>query len=232
MLYFAFHWDEILTQNKGCLQNLEPLLYYPFWTTDGGRGALSNNILGGRPNHPFWQMMVESLVPSSWNYIFPYVTISLASGQWFETDVWQSYHRSLPRHSESHEKGGKKAKSGIEKPSTPKEKDRKDSKEVKKSMLEGRIARGEGVRLMMDDRPGTDEWLFFTQERGGSWVNWDNAMWLWIGDHLLLEGFALILITGATSWGVRKWRQKGGFGGPRGRYEKVGDKRDERDNDV
>jgi hypothetical protein len=28
---------------------------------------------------------------------------------------------------------------------------------------------------MMDDRSGTEPWIFFTQEQGGSLVNWGNA---------------------------------------------------------
>ena len=58
----------------------------------------------------------------------------------------------------------------------------------------------------MDDRPGTDPWIFFTQEQGGSWVNWDNVIFLWIGDHLVLEGAGLIVLSGGVWWGVRRCR--------------------------
>lgn len=122
-----------LPPKKGCLEPLTPLLTYPTFTTDGGRGALSNNILGAEPNHPFWKLLTDSLIPYDYNYFFPYITISYASGQWFETAAWEAYHWGLKR--------------------------------------EGERKGGELVRIMMDDRPGTEPWVFFSQERGGSWVN-------------------------------------------------------------
>lgn len=163
-----------LDLDNGCLENLEALLYYPAWTTDGGRGALSNNILGGRPGHPFWTLLTESLIPYNYNYLFPYITISYASGQWFETAIWQNYHKALP-----------KVNKGI-----------------------GHDERL--IRIMMDDRPGTEPWIYFTQERGGSWVNWDNMMFLWIGDHLVFLAVSIGVCAGGGVWGVRrflgKWR--------------------------
>ena len=56
----------------------------------------------------------------------------------------------------------------------------------------------------MDDRPGMDHWVFFTQERGGTWVNWDNLMFLWIGDHLILEAFILCGLAGLLWWSVMR----------------------------
>ncbi len=80
------------SSSQGCLQSLEPLLYLPTWTTDGGRGALSNNILGSVPATAFWRLLTDSLIRYNYNYLFPYITISYASGQWFETAIWQTYH--------------------------------------------------------------------------------------------------------------------------------------------
>jgi mannosyltransferase OCH1-like enzyme len=82
---------------QGCKTDLSPVLYYPVWITDGGRGALSNNVLAARPNHPFWNLLTQSLMPYNWNWFFPYVTISYASGQWFVTSVWEEYHALLPK---------------------------------------------------------------------------------------------------------------------------------------
>ena len=157
---------------QGCLRDLTPLLYYPTWTTDGGRGALSNNILASIPNHPFWVLLTNSLIPYNYNYFFPYVTISYASGQWFETAVWQAYHKTAAG-----------------------------------SSPENRLH-----RIMMDDRPGVEPWIFFTQERGGTWVNWDNYFFLWIGDHLLLLGVGLCILVAFVWWvGMRcaRWRGEG-----------------------
>ncbi|KAL2023569.1 hypothetical protein VTK56DRAFT_2177 [Thermocarpiscus australiensis] len=82
--------------DNGCSRDLKPLLYYPAWVTDGGHGALSNNILAARPDHPYWKMMTDSLIPWSFNYFFPMITIHYSSGQWFETAIWQRYHAQLP----------------------------------------------------------------------------------------------------------------------------------------
>ncbi|KAL2017365.1 hypothetical protein VTK56DRAFT_2288 [Thermocarpiscus australiensis] len=168
--FLLLHYGGIyMDLDNGCKADLTPLLYYPVWITDGGRGALSNNILAARPNHPFWNRLTLSLIPYNWNWIFPYVTISYASGQWFETAVWEEYHALLPKPSETPEH-------------------------------EHRL-----YRLMMDDRPTADAWVFFTQARGGTWVNWDNRMFLLIGDHLFLffttlfGGIALLL------WFASRW---------------------------
>ncbi|KAK4137755.1 glycosyltransferase family 32 protein [Trichocladium antarcticum] len=82
--------------DNGCNSDLTPLLYYPLWVTDGDRGTLSNNIIGSRPNHPFWDHLTRSLLSYNWNWLLPFVTISYASGQWFETAVWEEYHAMLP----------------------------------------------------------------------------------------------------------------------------------------
>lgn len=145
------------------MANLEPLLYYPVWITDGHKGALSNNILAARPNHPFWTYLTQSLRPYNYNYFFPYVTISYASGQWFETDVWQKYHAMLP----SPEKAGG---------------------------YDSRL-----FRLIMDIEEA-DTWLYFTQVRGGTWRNWDNKLFLLIGEHLVLFILTILTLIGLAGW--------------------------------
>lgn len=48
---------------------------------------------------------------------------------------------------------------------------------------------------MMDERPDADPWVFFTQQRGGTWVNRDNGVFLWIGEHpiFLAVGIAALI---------------------------------------
>lgn len=133
-----------LTFGQGCLTSLEPLRYYPAWVVDGGRGALSNNVIGGEPGHPYWIMMSDSIISYAWNYPFPYITISYATGQWYETEIWEKYHSNLLQ----------------DQPSL--------------------------TRVMMDGRLGASPWVFFTHTRGGTWDNWDNHLFHWIGDHVIL----------------------------------------------
>ncbi|KAK4656697.1 hypothetical protein QC762_206540 [Podospora pseudocomata] len=176
--FLLYHHGGIyMDLDNGCKTDLTPLLYYPFWITDGGRGALSNNILASKPRHPFWNLVTMSLMEYDWNYLFPYITISFASGQWFETAVWEKYHSLLP------------------KPGADPE-------------MEHR-----GYRLIMDDRPEADEWIFFTQERGGTWVNWDNKMFLAIGKHLFLLFASLVGLAAVVFWGgsrcLRRYNRAG-----------------------
>ncbi|KAH6684272.1 nucleotide-diphospho-sugar transferase [Halenospora varia] len=170
--FLLLHYGGIyLDLDNGCLADLTPLLYYPLWVTDGGRGALSNNILASRPNHPYWTLLTNSLIPYNYNYIFPYVTISYASGQWFLTAIWQQYHAWLPTAAIVGKEG------------------------AQENQLH---------RLMMDDRPEAARWVYFSQARGGTWVNWDNRMFLWIGDHLFLLGLGISGLVGMAWWGIRR----------------------------
>jgi inositol phosphorylceramide mannosyltransferase catalytic subunit len=173
--FLLLHYGGIyLDLDNGCKGDLTPLLYYPMWITDPGRGALSNNILASRPHHPFWARLTHSLIPWSYDWFFPYATISYASGQWFESAIWEEYHSLLPPVDEN-------------------------------SKHDHRLH-----RLMMDDREGADESVFFTQERGGTWVNWDNYLFLQIGDHLFLFLLLLLGTISAAIWlvvkGLRRYR--------------------------
>lgn len=88
--------------------------------------------------------MTDSIKSHAWNYPLPYITISYATGQWYETKIWEEYHRNRS-------------------PEEP-----------------------ELTRVMMDGRSGAAPWIFFTHTRGGTWDNWDNRMFGWIGEHAFL----------------------------------------------
>lgn len=145
---------------------------------------MSNNILGARPDHPFWHMMTEQLIPWGYHYPLPYVAVSYASGQWFETAIWEEYHKTLNENSRA----------------------------------EDRI-----YRIMMDQRPGADRWVFFTSGRGGSWTQWDNSLFSFIGNVMFpwLKRNFIWLCLGlgafvALVWYLRRRRLR------RGGYKKVG----------
>jgi hypothetical protein len=179
---------------QGCVENLTPLLYYPTWVTDGARGALSNNIIASTPQHPFWILLTDSLIPYNWNYFFPYVTISYASGQWFETAIWETYHAMIQK---PRWRGG--ARPGQGQAGGAKAEEQEQEEDELKPLH----------RIIIDDRPGTEPWIFFTHRRGGTWTNWDNAFFLWIGDHLILLGTSVIALVGVTFWGVRACVRRG-----------------------
>ncbi|KAL2262519.1 hypothetical protein VTK26DRAFT_1099 [Humicola hyalothermophila] len=184
--FLMLHYGGIyMDLDNGCKINLTPLLYYPLWVTDGDRGTLSNNILGSRPQHPFWHHLTLALLSYAWNYPFPFITISYASGQWFETAIWEEYHALLPKHD---------GKTGSE-----------DDHRL--------------YRVLMDGRPGADPWTFFSwQGTGGTWNNWDNRLFGWIGEHIflflscLIGGIALVVWCGARLLrGYRSRRAHGGY---------------------
>lgn len=56
------------------------------------------------------------------------------------------------------------------------------------------------TRVSMDGREGAPEWTFFTHTRGGTWDNWDNRMFSWIGDHLALV--ALLVVAACSMFGL------------------------------
>jgi len=144
------------------------LRYYPAFTTDGGMGALSNNILGGQPEHPWFHLLTNNLIPYDWNWLLPYVVVMYCTGQWYVTAIFEKYHSLLA--------------------------------------ADGTVRGFDGVgwaplhHILMDGRPGADPWVFFTQVRGGSWDDWDKAMFDWIGDHILLVIFGVVGLVGLAVW--------------------------------
>ncbi|KAL2163009.1 hypothetical protein VTH06DRAFT_6845 [Thermothelomyces fergusii] len=182
------HGGIYMDLDNGCKTDLTPLLYYPVWVTDGGRGALSNNILASRPGHPFWHRLTLSLIPYDWKWPLPYVTIMYATGQWFLTAVWEEYHALLPAPGSSSAAG--EDGHGYE--------------------HEHRL-----YRVMMDMAPGADPWIFFSHQDGGggTWNNWDNDLFAAIGDHLLLS-FALLLVgTWLVAWTALRCLRRSRIGG-------------------
>jgi mannosyltransferase OCH1-like enzyme len=121
--------------------------------------------------------MTESIIPYAWNYPLPYITISYATGQWFETEIWEKYHRQLP----------------------------KDEPAL--------------TRVLMDGRPGAPPWVFFSQARGGTWDNWDNYLFKWIGDNLIITFILIVgivastgaMIFGATGIAKGFWKDRKGY---------------------
>ncbi|RCI15983.1 hypothetical protein L249_3028 [Ophiocordyceps polyrhachis-furcata BCC 54312] len=167
--------------DNGCRTSLEPLLYYPAWTTDGGHGTLSNNILGAEPEHPFWILMTDSLLPWARDFFLPYITVSYATGQWYETELWQIYHARKP----------------VGEPNLL-----RVMMDMRPTGAPWPVGEPNLLRVMMDMRPTGAPWVFFTAGRGGTWDQWDNRLFGWMGSHLLqvmLYVFVgLGLVTGAA----------------------------------
>lgn len=164
--------------DNGCAASLEPLRYYPAFTTDGGHGALSNNIIGGQAGHSFFSLLTDNLAPWQVSYFLPYVTIMYASGQWYFTAMWEKYHSLLSRE-----------------PAT----------------LHGTKKPGLAPlhHILMDMRPDSDPWVFFTQVDGNSWANWDNRIFSFIGDHIASIVLFMTIFAFLIGWGfMRYWTRR------------------------
>lgn len=164
--------------SKGCSASLEPLTYYPAFTTDGGLGALSNNIMGGKPGHPFFVIITENLKRWKLDYVLPYVTVMLCSGQWFLTAMWEKYHSDLSP--DGTVRGFANAGTGW-KPLD---------------------------RILMDMRPGADPWVFFTQVAGESWADWDYRILKIVGDYIVLIIFVMVVFICALVRFCMKYRAR------------------------
>ncbi|KAI0812203.1 nucleotide-diphospho-sugar transferase [Xylaria sp. FL0064] len=193
--YFALrHFGGIyIDLDNGCKLNLDPITYLPAFTTFGGHGTLSNNIIGGQPNHPLFVFLSESLRWWNWNYILPYITISYASGQWYVTAMWEKYHSLLS--------------------------------------ADGTVKGFDGdgwapLRyISMDMRSGAPEpYLFWDQQHGGSWDNWDSAWFGWLGNNIWLViwevtgGIACLVLSIAACIIYRRWPKRRSM---TGRYMKL-----------
>lgn len=118
------------------------------------------------------------------NYILPYLTISYASGQWFLTEVWEKYHAALPAASRQGDGDG-----------DPRSQHRL-------------------YQVMMDMRPGADPWVFFTQGRGGTWNNWDNYIFAWLGNlsqSIPVLMMLVLLPCALCMWRTKGWRRTRGY---------------------
>ena len=138
---------------QGCEESLEALRYMPAFTTDGGLGALSNNIIGAQPEHPWLVMMTESLLAYKWNWFLPYAIVMYNSGQWYLTEIWEKYHARL------------RADGTL--PGFP-----TASKwaPLHRVLMDGRPGADRWL-------------FFNNKGHGGTWGAGDDWIWAWIGDH-------------------------------------------------
>lgn len=74
----------------------------------------------------------------------------------------------------------------------------------------------------MDSRPGGEPFVLWSQERGGSWDNWDSPWFGWVGSHVGLVvseiiGVILLLVlmiagcVWTCKWCVSRRRRQRGY---------------------
>jgi len=154
-----------LDLDTGCTQSLDKLLVYPAFVATAPTLGLTNSILGGVKDHPFFLEAIESLQAYDQNWILPYLTIMNSAGPHFLSLVWTVYLHSFES-----------------------------------------IDECDRVRLLMSDERQGKEWSMFYSVRGSSWHHWDNLIFIFVHNHVMVVVFGLValLIAGACCiwWAV------------------------------
>ncbi|KAM0796736.1 nucleotide-diphospho-sugar transferase [Usnea florida] len=97
--YFVLaHYGGIyIDLDDGCNRRLDPLLSYPAWVRRTNPTGISNDAMGSVPHHPFFTLVIESLIPYNRNWKFPYITVMYSTGPLFLSVIWQEYKRANAR---------------------------------------------------------------------------------------------------------------------------------------
>ena len=144
--------------------------------------------MGAVPHHPFFTLVIESLIPYDKNWGLPYITVMSSTGPLFLSVIWQHYKRGRGR-------GLSELSSAITTaagtPGGANAQGRWDGTET------GR------VRVLMGDEYNQKPWSFFRWHGGSSWHGSDARFIFWMGRHWMLltaSGFLLAGIVGLGLW--------------------------------
>ncbi|KAL9639186.1 MAG: hypothetical protein Q9164_001079 [Protoblastenia rupestris] len=209
--YFVLsHYGGIyIDLDDGCNRRLDPLLSYPAWVRRTKPTGISNDAMGSVPHHPFFTLVIESLIPYNRNWKLPYITVMYSTGPLFLSVIWQEYKRGRGRNiAELGAQVGGVVGAGA-----------------------GNVGKGLGrwdgsesgrVRVLMGDEYNKKPWSFFRWHGGSSWHGKDARLIFWMGKHWMLitaTGFLIAGIVGLALWWVYgrvlligERRRKGGQG--------------------
>ena len=171
-----------LSPSKGCNRRLDPLLSYPAWVRRTNPTGISNDAMGSVPHHPFFTLVIESLIPYNRNWKLPYITVMYSTGPLFLSVIWQEYKRGRP----SSTIGGSSVIVGASA-------GRWDGSQA------GR------VRVLMADEYNKQPWAFFRWHGGSSWHGKDARLIFWMGKHWMLltaSGFLVAGVVGLGLWWI------------------------------
>ena len=162
---------------QGCNRRLDPLLSYPSWVRRTHPTGISNDAMGSIPHHPFFTLVIESLIPYNRDWKLPYITVMYSTGPLFLSVIWQEYKRG--RQSEVGSFIGPAGSSGRW-----------------NGMEETR------VRVLMGDEYNKQPWAFFRWHGGSSWHGSDARLVFWMGRHWMLLTASGFLIAGVVGLGI------------------------------
>ena len=180
-----------LTVLQGCNRRLDPLLSYPSWVRRTKPTGISNDAMGSIPHHPFFTLVIESLIPYNRNWKFPYITVMYSTGPLFLSVIWQEYKKGRGRNmAEVGAQVGNVVGGGA---GVAKGLGRWDGSDA------GR------VRVLMGDEYNQKPWAFFKWHGGSSWHGKDARLIFWMGRHwrlLTATGFLLAGFVGLLMWWI------------------------------
>lgn len=147
--------------------------------------------MGSVPHHPFFTLVIESLIPYDRNWKLPYVTVMYSTGPLFLSVIWQEYKRGRGA------RGIADGISGI------------TGGGVGGLAGSGRWDGSEAgrVRILQMDEYNRMPWSFFRWHGGSSWHGDDARLIFWMGRHWMLltaAGFLIAGIVGLGFWWVYK----------------------------
>lgn len=144
--------------------------------------------MGSVPHHPFFTLVIESLIPYNRNWKLPYVTVMYSTGPLFLSVIWQEYKRGRGR-------GVAELSAAI-------------------PGVGGNVGHGNGrwdgsemgrVRVLMGDEYNQKPWSFFRWHGGSSWHGKDARLIFWMGRHWMLLtacGFLTAGVLGLCMWWI------------------------------
>ena len=161
--------------------------------------------MGAVPHHPFFTLVIESLIPYDRNWRFPYITVMYSTGPLFLSVIWQEYKRGRNTHLNSlagvPALGPAAAAAGL------------GGNAVGSVGTAAVVGEGGRVRVLMGDEYTQKAWSFFYRAGGSSWHGKDARFIFWMGGHwlaLTVSGFLLAGLVGVCLWWM--WSRVSEFG--------------------
>ena len=174
--------------------------------------------MGAVPHHPFFTLVIESLIPYNRNWKLPYITVMYSTGPLFLSVIWQEYKKGRGRNvAELGAQVGNVVGGGAD---------------VAKGLGRWDGSESGRVRVLMGDEYNQKPWAFFQWHGGSSWHGKDARLIFWMGRHWMLitaTGFLVAGFLGLAMWWaygrvllLGERRRKGGQGLGLGKAGKTG----------
>ncbi|KAF4635813.1 hypothetical protein G7Y89_g2290 [Cudoniella acicularis] len=90
--FLLYHYGGIyLDLDLHPYRNFTPLLQYPAFACRTTPTGISNDILGSKPGHPYYRLVIQNLKAYNRNWLVPYITVMYTTGPLFLSALWIQY---------------------------------------------------------------------------------------------------------------------------------------------